>query len=258
MDDDWDLHAVVRGCGSSASIAGPADTLLPPSSTAPGVDTSSPVSTPWLPNPFEPRELNDLQTQFLSPPKIAVSDRNTPPPPFLQQLAKQFPDPQQVQRKQLPSRSSHGSTRKSRKRKSVVKNVCLVDAENLSSDVWCWRKYGQKPIKGSPFPRGYYRCSSSKLCMARKQVERDKSNPEMFVVTYTGEHNHPAPAHRNSLAGTTRPRPTSEEEEEEEKAAEMFAPTEAAWDDDFFVGIEAFTCDEGDVRSPANFHGGGG
>lgn len=26
----------------------------------------------------------------------------------------------------------------------------------------------------------------------------------MFIITYTAEHNHPAPTHRNSLAGSTR------------------------------------------------------
>jgi hypothetical protein len=26
----------------------------------------------------------------------------------------------------------------------------------------------------------------------------------MFIVTYTGDHNHPRPTHRNSLAGSTR------------------------------------------------------
>lgn len=57
--------------------------------------------------------------------------------------------------------------------------------------------------------RGYYRCSSSKGCMARKQVERNRSDPGMFIVTYTAEHNHPAPTHRNSLAGSTRHKPVS-------------------------------------------------
>lgn len=59
--------------------------------------------------------------------------------------------------------------------------------------------------------RGYYRCSSSKGCLARKQVERNKSEPAMFIVTYTGEHNHPAPTHRNSLAGSTRQKPLTPE-----------------------------------------------
>ncbi|THF99082.1 hypothetical protein TEA_007039 [Camellia sinensis var. sinensis] len=52
--------------------------------------------------------------------------------------------------------------------------------------------------------RSYYRCSSSKGCLARKQVERSESDPEMFVVTYTAEHCHSQPTRRSSLAGTTR------------------------------------------------------
>nr|QCV57328.1 WRKY transcription factor [Fagopyrum tataricum] len=79
--------------------------------------------------------------------------------------------------------------------------------------MWAWRKYGQKPIKGSPYPRGYYRCSSSKGCLARKQVERNRSNPKMFIVTYTAEHNHPMPTHRNSLAGSTRQKPATASDE---------------------------------------------
>ena len=52
--------------------------------------------------------------------------------------------------------------------------------------------------------RGYYRCSSSKGCFARKQVERCRTEPDKLIITYTGEHNHPVPTHRNSLAGSTR------------------------------------------------------
>ncbi|XP_057536927.1 probable WRKY transcription factor 65 isoform X2 [Amaranthus tricolor] len=66
------------------------------------------------------------------------------------------------------------------------------------SDSWAWRKYGQKPIKGSPYPRGYYRCSSSKGCPARKQVERSRTDPNTLVVTYSYEHNHAWPISRNN------------------------------------------------------------
>ncbi|KAK2355773.1 putative WRKY transcription factor [Trifolium repens] len=83
------------------------------------------------------------------------------------------------------------------------KMVCHVTADNLSRDSWAWRKYGQKSIKGSPYPRNYYRCSSSKGCTARKQVERSNTKTDMFIVTYIGDHNHPRPTHRNSLAGRT-------------------------------------------------------
>ncbi|KAG7604975.1 WRKY domain [Arabidopsis thaliana x Arabidopsis arenosa] len=42
------------------------------------------------------------------------------------------------------------SRRKNNKEKRVV---CVVDRGSRSSDLWVWRKYGQKPIKSSPYPR---------------------------------------------------------------------------------------------------------
>ncbi|XP_039049648.1 probable WRKY transcription factor 14 [Hibiscus syriacus] len=102
--------------------------------------------------------------------------------------------------------------------KSQTKKVVCIPApaaansrssgEVVPSDLWAWRKYGQKPIKGSPYPRGYYRCSSSKGCSARKQVERSRTDPNMLVITYTSEHNHPWPTQRNALAGSTRSQPS--------------------------------------------------
>lgn len=65
------------------------------------------------------------------------------------------------------------------------------------SDSWAWRKYGQKPIKGSPYPRGYHRCSSSKGCPARKQVERNRVDPTKLIITYACEHNHPLPTSKH-------------------------------------------------------------
>ncbi|CAI0421468.1 unnamed protein product [Linum tenue] len=71
--------------------------------------------------------------------------------------------------------------------------------------------------------------------MARKQVGRNRSDPGMFIVTYTAEHSHPAPSHRNSLAGTTRHK-TSPTEESEKPCSDVkptsSSPTTPAEDDD--------------------------
>ncbi|KAF5760863.1 putative transcription factor WRKY family [Helianthus annuus] len=97
-----------------------------------------------------------------------------------------------------------------RSKRSLQKRVVSVPIKEIEgsrlkseinappSDSWAWRKYGQKPIKGSPYPRGYYRCSSSKGCPARKQVERNRADPTMVIVTYSCDHNHSWPASRNN------------------------------------------------------------
>ncbi|XP_073030319.1 probable WRKY transcription factor 65 isoform X2 [Primulina eburnea] len=111
------------------------------------------------------------------------------------------------------SRRRRGGTQKR------VMSIPIKDVEGLKlkgdhmtappSDSWAWRKYGQKPIKGSPYPRGYYRCSSSKGCPARKQVERSRVDPNMLVVTYSCEHNHPWPASRHNNLNTNHKKSTS-------------------------------------------------
>ncbi|XP_010263444.1 PREDICTED: probable WRKY transcription factor 7 [Nelumbo nucifera] len=90
---------------------------------------------------------------------------------------------------------SSGRCHCSKRRKSRVKRVVKVPAISLKMadippDDFSWRKYGQKPIKGSPHPRGYYKCSSVRGCPARKHVERALDDPTMLIVTYEGEHNH--------------------------------------------------------------------
>ncbi|KAI3732663.1 hypothetical protein L1987_63870 [Smallanthus sonchifolius] len=82
-----------------------------------------------------------------------------------------------------------------KKRKHRVKRTVKIPAisnklADIPSDEYSWRKYGQKPIKGSPHPRGYYKCSSMRGCPARKHVERCLDDSAMLIVTYEGEHNH--------------------------------------------------------------------
>ncbi|KAF2315256.1 hypothetical protein GH714_038599 [Hevea brasiliensis] len=163
-----------------------------------------------LPGAFETRnafgELHELYKPFF--PKSHQTIFSPQPALILSHAVSNKEQTQIKQPKQSHTASvtstANSHTPRSKRRKNQLKKICHVPAESLSSDVWAWRKYGQKPIKGSPYPRSYYRCSSSKGCLARKQVERNRSEPGMFIVTYTGEHNHPAPTHRNSLAGSTR------------------------------------------------------
>ncbi|MCD7457207.1 hypothetical protein HAX54_034472 [Datura stramonium] len=77
-----------------------------------------------------------------------------------------------------------------------MKFVYELMKEELTDDPWAWRKYGQKPIKGSPFLRNYYRCSTSKGCQAKKQIEKSPKAENLFLVTYCDEHNHPPPTKR--------------------------------------------------------------
>ncbi|KAL8172040.1 hypothetical protein V2J09_023844 [Rumex salicifolius] len=91
--------------------------------------------------------------------------------------------------------ASSGRCHCSKRKKSRVKRVVRVPAisvkmADIPPDNFSWRKYGQKPIKGSPHPRGYYKCSSVRGCPARKHVERALDDPSMLIVAYEGDHNH--------------------------------------------------------------------
>ncbi|CAN1291906.1 Probable WRKY transcription factor 21 [Linum perenne] len=82
-------------------------------------------------------------------------------------------------------------SRKHRVKRSIKVPAISNKLADIPPDDFSWRKYGQKPIKGSPHPRGYYKCSSMRGCPARKHVERCLEEPTMLIVTYEGEHNHP-------------------------------------------------------------------
>ncbi|GMI67459.1 hypothetical protein HRI_000415200 [Hibiscus trionum] len=65
------------------------------------------------------------------------------------------------------------------------------EIDNLE-DGYRWRKYGQKAVKNSPYPRSYYRCTSPK-CGVKKRVERSFQDPSVVITTYEGKHDHHIP-----------------------------------------------------------------
>ncbi|CDY23304.1 BnaA08g12420D [Brassica napus] len=94
-----------------------------------------------------------------------------------------------------------------RRRKNRMKRTVRVPAisskiADIPPDEYSWRKYGQKPIKGSPHPRGYYKCSTFRGCPARKHVERALDDSTMLIVTYEGEHRHNQSAMQENVSSS--------------------------------------------------------
>lgn len=60
-----------------------------------------------------------------------------------------------------------------------------------SDDGYNWRKYGQKHVKGSEFPRSYYKCTHPN-CEVKKLFERSHDG-QITEIIYKGTHDHPKP-----------------------------------------------------------------
>ncbi|KAI3925158.1 hypothetical protein MKW98_009808 [Papaver atlanticum] len=95
--------------------------------------------------------------------------------------------------KSIPAISSQRARKRkdgAAKRTVRVAGPIMGNLENPPDDGFTWRKYGQKEILGSSFPRGYYRCTHKSFygCEAKKQVQRLDDDPNTFEVTYYGHH----------------------------------------------------------------------
>ncbi|XP_010938278.3 uncharacterized protein [Elaeis guineensis] len=86
--------------------------------------------------------------------------------------------------------------RSSRRRRDTDGTIVRVPAlrtgnmELPPDDGYTWRKYGQKEILGSRFPRSYYRCTHKSYygCEAKKQVQRLDEDPYTYEIKYCGNH----------------------------------------------------------------------
>ncbi|CAL0313348.1 unnamed protein product [Lupinus luteus] len=199
---DWDLEAIVRGCSNESQGA---NTIMEEPCLNFSHFCSQQNEILWNFPEFSETtkvldELEHLYKPFypvLHPLSTLTNSSHNPKEP---QEFKVLKASEKVITLQDHSLVPAVSKSKKRNKNKVMKQVV---ADGIC-DSWAWRKYGQKPIKGSPYPRSYYKCSTSKVCLAKKQVERNHLNPQLFLVTYTSEHSHPHPTRRNSLAGSTR------------------------------------------------------
>ncbi|XP_074571173.1 WRKY transcription factor WRKY51-like [Curcuma longa] len=100
----------------------------------------------------------------------------------------------------VPNAQCHCSKRSTSRVKWTIRAPAVSSkVSDIPADQYSWRKYGQKPIKGSPYPRGYYKCNTLRGCPARKHVERAPEDPSMLIVTYEGEHRHIAVGATDSI-----------------------------------------------------------
>ncbi|XP_058197295.1 probable WRKY transcription factor 57 [Rhododendron vialii] len=88
--------------------------------------------------------------------------------------------------KQLKVKKSE--KKKKREREPRFAFMTKSEVDHLE-DGYRWRKYGQKAVKNSPFPRSYYRCTNAS-CNVKKRVERCMGDPSIVVTTYEGKHTH--------------------------------------------------------------------
>uniref|UniRef100_A0A7C9F0T0 WRKY domain-containing protein n=2 Tax=Opuntia streptacantha TaxID=393608 RepID=A0A7C9F0T0_OPUST len=96
---------------------------------------------------------------------------------------------EEEQQKDTKDLTKAKKTNQKRQREPRFAFMTKSEVDHLE-DGYRWRKYGQKAVKNSPFPRSYYRCTSAS-CNVKKRVERSFTDPSIVVTTYEGQHTHP-------------------------------------------------------------------
>ncbi|GJT00185.1 probable WRKY transcription factor 23 [Tanacetum coccineum] len=121
------------------------------------------------------------QQQPLSPNSSCISS------PAHQLLHK--PNKQCMKAKKTMGGNETKTTKKKKEKEARFAFMTRTEIDHLD-DGYRWRKYGQKAVKNSHFPRSYYRCTSAS-CNVKKRVERCMSDSSYVVTTYEGQHTHP-------------------------------------------------------------------
>ncbi|URD98100.1 WRKY transcription factor [Musa troglodytarum] len=88
-----------------------------------------------------------------------------------------------------PTYTAEESVEGSQSAQRLESNTAIVDRN--AHDGYNWRKYGQKAVKGSEYPRSYYKCTHPK-CPVKKKVECSVDG-QVTEIIYKGQHNHQCP-----------------------------------------------------------------
>lgn len=85
-----------------------------------------------------------------------------------------------------------------------------LSTDKPAGDGYNWRKYGQKQVKASEYPRSYYKCTYVN-CPVKKKVECSP-NGQVTEITYKGQHNHELPlSNKRTKGGSDRSRAVNAE-----------------------------------------------
>ncbi|XP_008792248.2 WRKY DNA-binding transcription factor 70-like [Phoenix dactylifera] len=103
------------------------------------------------------------------------------------------------------------SSRRSGYRRRAHLYSCTRILSKTMDDDHTWRKYGQKDIFNSKYPRSYFRCTHKydQQCQATRQVQQSEADPSMYVITYMGEHTCRDPTISPHLLPPSHRRPSS-------------------------------------------------
>ncbi|GJM88868.1 hypothetical protein PR202_ga05442 [Eleusine coracana subsp. coracana] len=99
-------------------------------------------------------------------------------------------DPASGARKRTMAAAAPLATSSKRMRVSGGEKGRRVEKQQTMEDGFIWRKYGQKEICDSKYPRLYFRCTykDDRGCMAKRQVQQSEANHSVYLITYFGEH----------------------------------------------------------------------
>ncbi|CAI9300340.1 unnamed protein product [Lactuca saligna] len=126
--------------------------------------------------------ISSPNSSSLSSPAAATVD---------QRLHKPLKQCMESKRTKVGADDERKTLKKKKEREARFAFMTRTEIDHLD-DGYRWRKYGQKAVKNSPFPRSYYRCTSAS-CNVKKRVERCMGDPSFVVTTYEGQHIHPSP-----------------------------------------------------------------